>query len=141
MARRTHRSNAFGRHLRVGETMRHELAAIFARGEVRDPALDNVSITVTEVRVTPDLHHATAYVLPLGDNQAELVLAGLKRSAGFLRAQLAHGLRLRYMPTLAFAIDRSFAYAEKIDALLKRPEVARDLAAPPAGPSPDDDER
>ncbi len=141
MARRTHRSNAFGRHLRVGEAMRHELAAVFARGEVRDPALDGVSITVTEVRVTPDLHHAIAYVIPLGENEAEPVLAGLKRSAGFLRSQLAHGLRLRHIPTLAFAIDQSFAYAEKIDALLKRPEVARDLSAPPAGQSPDDDER
>ncbi len=140
MARRTHRSNAFGRHLRIGEAMRHELAAIFARGEVRDPALDGVSITVTEVRVTPDLHHAIAYVHPLGENEAEPVLAGLKRSAGFLRSQLAHGLRLRYMPTLAFAIDQSFAYAQKIDALLRRPEVARDLGASPADQSPDDDE-
>lgn len=115
------------RQLRVGEELRHALARLFERGNLRDPALADATITVTEVRVTPDLKHATAFVMPLGGAHAVDVVAGLGRSAGFLRRALGKAVPLRFTPELAFALDTSFDHASRIDELLHRPEVERDL--------------
>lgn len=117
------------RPLRVGEELRHALARIFERGELRDPALADATVTVTEVRVSPDLKHATVFVMPLAGANAADILAGLGRSAPYLRRVLAHEVRLRYAPGLDFALDTAFDHASRISALLHRPEVERDLAA------------
>lgn len=116
------------RQLRVGEEMRHALARIFQRGVLRDPALRDVNLTVTEVRVAADLKHATVFVMPLGGRDAAEALAGLKRGAAFLRMELARAVRLRAAPVLAFELDKSFDHASRIEALLQQPEVVRDLA-------------
>ena len=115
------------RQLRVGEELRHFLARRFERGTLRDPALAGIAITVTEVRVSPDLKHATAFIMPLGGAKLGEVLAGLARSAGYLRREMAKEVRLRHVPELAFAGDTSFDHASRIDELLNRPEVRRDL--------------
>src|SRR5262249_47548406 len=91
------------------------------------PILQNTSITVTEVRVSPDLRNATAFVMPLAGANVLEVVAGLKRSAAFLRGLLARKVALRNAPNLAFALDVSFDQADRIAAVLARPEVARDL--------------
>jgi ribosome-binding factor A len=122
------RAGASHRRLRVGEEMRHALAEIFRRGALRDPALQEVSLTVSEVRVAPDLKHATVFVMPLGGQNAAEILAGLRRGTAFLRMEVARAVKLRVAPTLAFALDESFDRARQIEALLHRPEVARDLA-------------
>ncbi|HEV2161075.1 MAG TPA: 30S ribosome-binding factor RbfA [Stellaceae bacterium] len=114
------------RSLRVGEEMRHALARIFEHG-LHDPALADVALTVTEVRVSPDLKHATVFVVPLSGSHAAEVMAGLKRAEGYLRRALAQAVKLRYAPALHFTLDTSFEHATQIDALLRRPEVARDL--------------
>jgi ribosome-binding factor A len=115
------------RQLRVGEELRHALARILQRGELRDPALQGAAVTVTEVRVTPDLKNATAYIMPLAGREADAVIEGLGRGAGFLRGQLAREVPLRFTPGLAFALDTSFDHASRINELLHRPEVERDL--------------
>ncbi|HYM30656.1 MAG TPA: 30S ribosome-binding factor RbfA [Candidatus Cybelea sp.] len=115
------------RPLRVGEEIRHALAAVLGRGDIRDPDLANVSITVSEVRVSPDLKSATAFVLPLGGRNADAVLAALGRCAPYLRGQIARAVRLRYAPHLAFKLDDSFDRAGRIDALLREPRVAADV--------------
>ncbi|HEX4112429.1 MAG TPA: 30S ribosome-binding factor RbfA [Stellaceae bacterium] len=115
------------RQLRVGEALRHALARLFERGTLRDPHLAGVAITVTEVRVAPDLKHATAFVMPLGGAKMADVLAGLTRSAGYVRRELAQEVQLRHAPEVSFAADTSFDHASRIDALLRRPEVERDL--------------
>lgn len=120
------------RALRVGEEMRHALARIFEHG-LHDPALAAVALTVTEVRVSPDLKNATAFVVPLGGSHAAEIMAGLKRAEGYLRREIAQAVKLRYTPKLHFALDTSFEHASQIDALLRQPEVARDLA--PAKPA------
>jgi len=117
------------RQLRVGEEVRHALARIFARGELNDPALAGVTLTVTEVRMSPDLKHAGVFVMPLAGAHAPEVLAGLKRGASFLRGLLAHEVTLRFLPTLAFRLDTSFDHANRINELLHRPEVQRDVDA------------
>ena len=115
------------RQLRVAEEIRHVLAGVFARHEVRDPELAGADITVTEVRIGPDLKHATAFVARLGREDIDLLLPALKRAAPFLRAQVAHGVRLKFAPDLTFQADRALVYASKIERLLHTPEVARDL--------------
>jgi ribosome-binding factor A len=115
------------RQLRVGEELRHALSRILQRGELRDPALKDVAVTVTEVRISPDLKNATAYVMPLGGARREEVMEGLARSAGYLRSQIAREVPLRFTPGLAFALDTSFDHASRINELLHRPEVERDL--------------
>jgi ribosome-binding factor A len=126
------------RQLRVGEEMRHALSRILSQGELRDPALQGASVTVTEVAVSPDLRRATAFVMPLAGANAGAIAAGLERSAAFLRGRLARDMSLRYAPDLVFALDRSFEHAERISALLARPEVERDLHPPEAGEAEDD---
>jgi ribosome-binding factor A len=115
------------RQLRVAEEIRHVLAGVFARQELRDPEWADAVITVTEVRVGPDLKRATAFVSRLGRSDVETLLPGLKRAAPFLRGQVAHALRLRFAPDLTFRSDAALEYATKIDRLLHAPEVARDL--------------
>ncbi|HEX3522815.1 MAG TPA: 30S ribosome-binding factor RbfA [Stellaceae bacterium] len=115
------------RQLRVGEELRHALARILRDGDCRDPVIENASITVTEVRMSPDLRNATAFVIPLAGTNATEVVAGLDRSATFLKGLVAREVRLRNTPNLAFELDDSFDRAARISALLTRPEVARDL--------------
>jgi ribosome-binding factor A len=115
------------RQLRVAEEIRHVLAGVFARGEIRDPDLAGVLITVTEVRIGPDLKHATAFVTRLGRSDIGEKLPALRRAAPFLRGQLARALRLRYAPEVHFQADTSIDNAMHIDALLHAPEVWRDL--------------
>jgi ribosome-binding factor A len=116
------------RQLRVGEELRHCLVRILSRGDVRDPELAGVQVTVTRVDVSPDLRNATAYVTPFGGGQADALAAALNRAAGFLRGQVAHEVNLRYAPGIQFEVDRSFDHASHIDRLLHDPRVARDLA-------------
>jgi ribosome-binding factor A len=115
------------RQLRVAEEIRHVLSAVFSRHEIRDPDLADETITVTEVRVSPDLKAATAFVARLGRSDVDALLPALKRAAPFLRSQLAHAMRLRVAPTVSFQPDTTLDYAMKIDQLLHRSDVARDL--------------
>ena len=115
------------RQLRAGELIRHALAEILTRGEVHDPVIENHVITVPEVRVTPDLRLATVYVMPLGGRDESEVLSALERNKRFLRGEIAHRINLRYAPDLRFQLDTSFAEGDRVDALLRRPEVKRDL--------------
>ena len=123
----------------MGEELRHALARILRDGECRDPVLENASITVTEVRMSPDLRNATAFVMPLAGTNATEMVAGLERSAVFLKGLVAREVRLRNTPNLVFALDDSFDRADRISALLTRPEVARDLE-PQAARSEDGDD-
>src|ERR1700738_2651275 len=120
------------RQLMVAEELRHTLAKVLRQDECRDPALRDASIAVTEVRISPDLRNATAFVMPLGGANATEILAGLKRSSPFLRRLVAREVQLRYAPSLVFALDSAFAQAERIATLLARPEVERDVNGPPA---------
>ncbi|MCW3474708.1 30S ribosome-binding factor RbfA [Limobrevibacterium gyesilva] len=115
------------RQLRVAEEIRHVLAGVFLRGEIRDPELADVQITVTEVRIGPDLKRATAFVTRLGRSDIADKLPALRRAAPFLRGIIARSLRLRAAPDLSFQADTSIDYAMHVDALLRAPEVARDL--------------
>jgi ribosome-binding factor A len=115
------------RQLRVGEELRHALAQIIERAHFRDPVLQDVSITVTEVRVSPDLKNATAFVTPLGGVGVAEVVAALRRAVPYFRGQIARAVKLRTVPNLFFEADTSFDYASKIAGLLHQPEVARDL--------------
>ncbi|MBB3172560.1 ribosome-binding factor A [Endobacter medicaginis] len=115
------------RQLRVGEEVRHVLAQIFARHEFRDPELADAQVTVAEVRISPDLKHATAFVSRLGRSDIDALLPALKRAAPYLRTQLAHALRLRVAPQISFQPDEALDYATSINALLHSPEVQRDL--------------
>jgi ribosome-binding factor A len=115
------------RQLRVAEEIRHVLAGIFARGEIRDPALADVVVTVNEVRIGPDLKRATVFVTRLGRSDMAEKVPALRRAAPFLRAQLAKQLRLRVAPDLSFVADTSIDYAMHVDELLRAPDVARDL--------------
>ena len=115
------------RQLRVGEELRHLLSDVLRQGSLRDPVLSGTSITVTEVRCSPDLKNATAFVLPLGGSDTAEVVAGLKRAAPFLRREVGKKLQLRYTPNLSFQADLSFDEAARIGRALQDPTVARDL--------------
>ncbi len=121
------------RQLRVGEEIRHALAWVLERGEVRDPGLEGRVVTVTEVRVSPDLTNATAFVVPLGGGDAMPMLDALRRAAPFLRHEIGRRVRLRQVPRLAFKADTSFDEAAHIDDLLHRPDVRRDLGGDAVG--------
>ena len=107
------------------------LARLLREGDLRDPALQDVSITVTEVRVSPDLRNATAFVMPLGGAHAEEIVAALQRAAGLLKGRIGRELPLRYAPSLVFVLDRSFDQADRISTLLHSPAVERDLERTP----------
>ena len=111
------------RQLRVGEELRHVLSAILSRGGMRDPALENVPITVSEVRMSPDLRNATVFIMPLGGIEiggvgADAIAAALIRARPLLRRQIAAADRLKYVPELSFQADRSFDQARRIATLL-----------------------
>jgi len=131
------RTEPSARQLRVGEEVRHALARIFERHELRDPTLIDVTLTVTEVRMSPDLKHATVFVMPLAGAHAPECLAGLKRGAPYLRGLVAREVPLRFTPTLSFMLDMSFDHANRINEILHRPEVQRDVAE--AGHQVDDE--
>src|ERR1043166_8353904 len=115
------------RQLRVGEELRHRLAELLRPGELRDPALHDANITVTEVRLSPDLRNATAFVMPLGGANAEEILAGLRRSAPLLKSRLARLMDLRHMLPVACAFDNESDSAAPISSLLAGPHFAQDL--------------
>jgi len=115
------------RQLRVGELIRHILAEMFMRGEVHDPALDGVSVTVSEVRVSGDLKHATVFVAPLGGRDLEKLLQALDRHKKFLRGAVGKQLTVKFTPELKFVADTSFDEARHIDELLRSPQVRADI--------------
>jgi ribosome-binding factor A len=118
------------RQLRVAEEVRHVLAQLFLRHDFRDPELADLQITVTEVRMSPDLKHATAFVTRLGRTDIDAKLPALKRAAPFFRAQVAHAMRLRVAPDISFQPDTALDYAMQINQLMHDPLVAQDLGAP-----------
>jgi len=113
MARRTNKQTG-QRPLRVGEEVRHALAQVLERGELRDPDLVGHAVTVTEVRMSPDIRNATVFVAPLGGRDTEKVVAALGRAAPFLKRRVAELVQLRYVPNLRIELDTSFDYAEQI---------------------------
>src|SRR5579862_2131396 len=115
------------RQLRAGELVRHALVEILRVEDIADPALAGVSVTLTEVRMSPDLRHALCFVEPLGGAHAAEVTAGLNRCARFLRGRLGHAIDLRFTPDLKFVHDPSFDAADKMNQLLSDPRVRRDL--------------
>ena len=121
------------RHLRVGEEIRHALAEVFIRGECHSIDLFGASITVSEVRVSPDMKNATVFVMPLAGENKEEKLEALKIAAPEIRYLASKKLKLRYMPKIFFQLDNSFDEAERINILLNKPEVARDLEKPSDG--------
>lgn len=117
------------RQLRIGEEIRHALAGILVRDEVHDPVLEGCAITVSEVRVSPDVRQATVYVVPLAGANQEAVVAALGRHAAFLRGRLAKTVYLKRVPQLTFDLDRTFDEAEKIRVLLAQAGPKQDLDA------------
>ena len=115
------------RQLRAGELLRHALADILTTEEIEDTELKGEIITVSEVRVSPDLKHATAFVTALLGMDCDVLARALNRHQRFLRGALAHRVELKYVPDLIFRGDRAGEAAERINALLRSPEVARDL--------------
>ena len=126
------------RQLRVGEELRHAIAGVLERDEVRDPDVAGRSVTVTEVRVSPDLKNATAYVMPLGGDEVSTVIAGLNRAQAFFRREIGRRARLRHVPRVSFTQDSTFDQAGRINALLREPGVRQDLDRRSAA-EPDDD--
>ena len=115
------------RVLRVGENIRHALSDIFLRGEIRDPALEGVSITVTEVRCSPDLRNATIFVMPLAGKNEQKVVKGLNENVKFIRGQLSKMVRMKYLPNLKFISDHSFGTVDHMEDLLNSAHVIQDL--------------
>jgi ribosome-binding factor A len=115
------------RQLRVGELIRRRLAEVLARDETGEPELEGVSVTVSEVRVSPDLRHATAYVLPLGGGNADGVVQALNRRKATLRRAVTSGMTLKFSPEIAFAVDATFEQMDRTRALLESEVVRRDV--------------
>jgi len=116
------------RLLRVGEQVRHVLADILQRGDVHDDVLASHVVSVTEVRMSPDLRHATVFIKPLLGRDEEAVLKALRTNTAYLQREVAKRVKLKYAAKLKFIADESFDEGSHIDALLRRPEIARDLA-------------
>ena len=129
------------RQLRAGELMRHALVDILRAQEITDPDLAGVSVTLTEVRMSPDLRHATVFVEPLGGGeQAKVVVKALNRHHKFLRGRLGHAIDMKFTPALKFLHDESFDEAARISALFADPRVAQDLRpVEPSGGWKDED--
>jgi len=130
MPRHHHREQSAGgsqRQLRVGELIRHELAEMLSRGDVHDPVIEAHLITVPEVRMSADLRVATIYVMPLGGHDEEEVLGALERNKRYMRGEIARRVNLKFAPEIRFRIDERFDEAERIEKLLRTPEVRRDL--------------
>ena len=133
MPRHHHRDHATSgpsqRQLRVGELIRHALAEMLSRGEVHDPTIESHMITIPEVAMTADLRLATIYVMPLGGRDAKPVLEALERNKKFLRGEIAHRINLKFAPDLRFRFDERFDEAERIEKILRTPQVQRDLTS------------
>jgi ribosome-binding factor A len=114
--------------LRVAELIRHAAAELLTRGAIDDPVLASHVVTVPSVKMSPDLKLATIYVMPLGGKDVAPVVAALERHRKFMRGEIAHMINMKFAPEIRFRIDESFENAAKIDALLARPEVRRDVA-------------
>ncbi len=115
------------RQLQVGEEIRHALSDIFLRGDFYGPDNKTLSVTVSEVRVSPDLRNATVFIMPLAGRNQELTMQMIEEMTPQLRMLVTQKLRLRYSPALAFRLDDTFARAERTETLLRSPEVAKDL--------------
>jgi ribosome-binding factor A len=132
MSRSSPKSHAPTHRLeRVGELIRHAMSEILARGDVLDDALERRPVTVPAVRMSPDLKLATVSVMPLGGLDAAATIDALNRHKKELRTLIAHKINLKFAPDLRFSLDSSFDDQARIDALLKSPEVARDLGPRP----------
>ena len=134
MPRRQHSSDSRDkgpsqRQLRVGEMLRHALSQILMRGDIRDPDLEGVSVTITQVKPSGDMRHANVFCEPLGGQNADRIIAALNRHKAFIRGQMGHLIEMKFTPELRFVEDHSFAEAQKIENLLKSERVARDLAS------------
>lgn len=132
MPRPTHHDRGTGpsqRQLRVGEELRHVMVDVFHHAHFRDPELEGVSVTVTQVKVSPDLRNATVFVMPLGGRNVETVIAALNRARAYLRGEMGHRLNLRHTPDISFRRDESFEEAGRIERILRSPEVRRDVEA------------
>jgi ribosome-binding factor A len=116
------------RQLRAGELVRHALVEILREEEISDPALEGISVTITEVRVSPDLRHATVFVEPLGGGHAPQVVDGLNRHAKFVRGRLGRMIEMKFTPALKFLHDESFNEAARMNRLFEDPKVQKDLA-------------
>lgn len=115
------------RQLRVGMEVRAVLSNLLLRGDIHDPDLEKISVTISEVRVSPDLRNATVFILPLGGDQLDDCLAALKRARGYIRHQMAQELTLKAIPDLSFTADSSFDTGSAIDELLNDPRVRQDI--------------
>lgn len=113
--------------LRVGEMIRHKLAELLVRGDVHDDVLASHVVSITEVRISPDLKLATAYVMPLGGKDTQAVIAALEKHKKFIRAEIAHALNLKYAPDIRFREDETFDEVSRIDQLLHSDKVRRDV--------------
>jgi ribosome-binding factor A len=116
------------RQLRAGELVRHALVEVLREEDISDPALEGVSVTLTEVRMSPDLKHATCFIEPLGGGQASEVVDALNRHAKFLRGRLGRHIELKFTPDLKFLHDESFNEAARMERLFQDPRVQQDLA-------------
>lgn len=115
------------RLLRAAENVRYAISTIIARGDVHDPDLAGVSVTVSEVRVSPDLRHAAVYIMPLGGVDQDVIIKALNKASGYIRGQLAKRVRMKYLPRLDFRIDESYDEASHINQLLANPRVMADV--------------
>ncbi|PSH57377.1 30S ribosome-binding factor RbfA [Phyllobacterium sophorae] len=129
MARFATGSGPSQRQLRVSEQVRHAVSQVLQRGDVRDDTLENAVVAISEVRMSPDLKIATCFVSPIGAADSDGVISALNKHSKFIRGRAAaHLKQMKYMPEFRFRIDTSFDNYAKIDALLRKPEVTRDLA-------------
>ena len=132
-SRRTGRNDGPGgpsqRQLRVGEALRHAIAEVLRDNDIHDPDLEGVSVTITQVKPSPDMRYATVYCEPLGGGNAQTIIAALNRHKGFVRGEMGHKIAMKFTPELRFVEDESFAEALKIESILRSPKVQRDLAA------------
>ena len=132
-ARRTGRNDGPGgpsqRQLRVGEALRHAIAEVLRDNEIHDVDLEGVSVTITQVKPSPDMRYATVYCEPLGGGNAATIITALNRHKGFVRGEMGHKIAMKFTPELRFVEDESFAEAQKIESILKSERVSRDLAA------------
>jgi ribosome-binding factor A len=126
------------RQLRVGEEIRHAISWCLERGMIHNDAVERHIISVNEVRISPDLKNATAYISVLGGGDTAAVVAGLNQSNPFIRSQVARKISMKYTPRISFAADDRPDYADNINTILKRPDVAADLHPNDGADDPDD---
>ena len=129
MAKTSSQQEPGQRQLRVGEELRHVLAEVLGRDALRDPAMQGVSVTVSEVRVSPDLRRATAYVIPLGGREVGNVIDALNRAAGYIRGRVSRMVNMKFSPSFVFEADTAFDEAGRINALLRQAKPDEDDGA------------